>query len=50
MKSLSERYSAAVKAASVITSKKALTISMVADAADAAGVDGASWFQLLASV
>ena len=45
--SQSERYALAVKVTAQITTRGALTVSMVALAAERAGVDAASWFPLL---
>ena len=47
MQVMSERYAAAVKTAAGITSTKTLTVSMVAFAADKAGVDLSSLLPIL---
>ena len=47
MQVMSERYATAVKAAAGITSTKVLTVSMVAFAADRAGVDLSTLFPTL---
>ena len=50
MQAKSERYALAVKAASHISTNKVLTVSMIAVAAERAGVDPAIWFPPLLEV
>lgn len=50
MQSMGEQYAAKVKAAAGITSTKALTVSMVAFAADKSGVDLFTVFPILLEI